>query len=162
MDDVLFGWSSATHFCFGALLEQIAQIPANRRIVVQGETVLPLFLNFLLVVPIPVIYIWQFRSTPLYAKKVIYATDYDKNPLFDITLAPLTEWIPLTVIILGYFGAVLIIGAVLWSKWWPKRRQVLDSIVKRVMDERDPRRRPQRDITKPPDPGHYGSISGRG
>lgn len=120
----------------GMLFEKIAEVKADRRVSMQGQTVLHIPFNVLISLPGVVIYILFFRN--LYEVSDDWRRFYldSEEPLlhFNITLAPPIEWLGLGIAILSYIAAVLIIGARLWSKLWPGRKAVLDGELEAMLD----------------------------
>ena len=120
----------------GMLFEKIAAVKADRRLSMQGQTILHIPFNVLISLPGVVIYILFFRN--LYEVSDDWRRFYldSEEPLlhFNITLAPPIDWLGLGIAILSYTAAVLIIGARMWSKLWPGRKAVLDGELKAELD----------------------------
>lgn len=129
----------------GMLFEKIAEVKADRRISMQGQTTLDIPFNILISLPGVVIYILFFRN--LYEVSDDWRRFHVEEPLlhFNVTFAPLIEWMRLVIAILAYIAAVLILGSRLWSKIWPSRKAVLDGELQAEFT----RRKNERDLYGP-------------
>lgn len=129
----------------GMLFEKIAEVKADRRISMQGQTTLDIPFNILISLPGVVIYILFFRN--LYEVSDDWRRFHVEEPLlhFNVTFAPLIEWLGLVIAILAYIAAVLILGSRLWSKIWPSRKAVLDGELQAEFT----RRKNERDLYGP-------------
>jgi len=108
------------------LFERIAGMWANRGVVLGGQTILPTWLNALLTLPILGIF-WIVLSRLPYSVKGYYAKDQAAaDEPFNVRLAPLMEWWPLAVAILVYVIGVVVVGAIVKSRWLPQRISFLD------------------------------------
>lgn len=108
------------------LFESIAELWSKRMMRLQGQTILPDWLNALLTLPILGIF-WIVLSRLPYSVKGYYAVDQAAaDDPFNVRLAPLTEWWPLAVAILMYVIGVVVVGAIVKSRWLPQRISFLD------------------------------------
>ena len=112
-------------FGAGLLFEGGAQSRLPRGIWPSGFIVIPTWLNALLTLPILGIF-WFVLSKLPHSVKGYYAKDQAAaDEIFNVRLAPLTEWWPLPVAILLYVTAVVVTGNSLRSRWLPERASAL-------------------------------------